>query len=107
MGFFKSVITSYSIHYTKLYDNGKLATGEYLPIFEKYLSGTQKRASENKEQVYQTGLEVADVILNVAQNENPPLRIRTSKWAEDFCKLKTEADPDGTKLVNRITDTFL
>lgn len=87
--------------------DGKLATGEYLPIFEKYLAGTQKRASENKEQVYQTGLEVAKVILNVAQNEKPPLRIRTSEWAEDFCKLKTEADPDGTKLVNRITDTFL
>ncbi len=87
--------------------NGKFATGEYAPIFERYMAGNQKRAQEGKEQVYQTGLEVAEVIFKVAQNENPPLRIRTSKWAEDFCKLKTQADPDGTKLVKQITDSFL
>jgi len=87
--------------------DGQFATGEYLPIFEKYMAGTQQRASESEKQVYQTGLEVAEVILKVAQNENPPLRIRTSQWAEDFCKLKTQADPDGTKLVRQITETFL
>lgn len=87
--------------------DGQFATGEYLPIFERYMAGNQKRANESKEQVYQTGLEVAEVILKVAQNENPPLRIRTSKWAEDFCMLKTQADPDGTKLVKQITNSFL
>lgn len=48
-------------------------------IFEKFMAGNQKRANESKDQVYQTGLEVANVVLEVAQNENPPLRIRTSK----------------------------
>ncbi|WP_111707454.1 SDR family oxidoreductase [Lutibacter citreus] len=86
---------------------GKFATGEYLPIFEKYMAGNQKRATESKEQVYQTGIEVANVVLSVAQNENPPLRIRTSKWAEDFCELKTKSDPDGTKLVNQLKSSFL
>ncbi|KAA1246577.1 SDR family oxidoreductase [Aquimarina sp. RZ0] len=87
--------------------DGKLASGEYLPIFERYMAGNQQRANESKEQVYQTGLEVAGIALEVAQNENPPLRVRTSKWAEDFCMLKTQADPDGTKLVNEIKNSFL
>ncbi len=87
--------------------DGQFATGEYLPIFERYMAGNQKRAQESEEQVYQTGLEVANVALKVAQNENPPLRLRTSKWAEDFCHLKTQADPDGTKLVQQIKESFL
>ena len=86
---------------------GNFATGEYLPIFERYMAGNQKRASDSKEQVYQTGPEVADTILAMAQTENPPLRIRTSKWAEDFCELKTKADPDGTKIVEQIRANFL
>ncbi|TPN82989.1 SDR family oxidoreductase [Aquimarina algicola] len=91
----------------KTTDKGQLAHGEYLPIFEKYLAGNQKRANEGKEQVYQTGLEVAEVILKVAKNDNPPLRIRTSEWAEEFSKLKTQADPDGLKLVTQIKSSFL
>ncbi|WP_282038508.1 SDR family oxidoreductase [Saccharicrinis aurantiacus] len=86
---------------------GQLASGEYLPIFERYFAGNQKRASESKEQVYQTGEEVANIVFDVAQNPTPPLRLRTSKWAEDFCKLKTKSDPDGTLLVKQITDSFL
>ncbi len=82
--------------------DGQLATGEYLPIFEKYRTKNQKRANETTEQIYQTGLEVAEVLLNVANNDNPPLRMRTSKWSENFCTLKTNADPDGSKIVNQI-----
>ncbi|REE27698.1 short-subunit dehydrogenase [Winogradskyella pacifica] len=86
---------------------GQFATGEYRPIFELYMAGNQKRANESENQVYQTGAEVAEVVLNVAQHEQPPLRIRTSKWAEDFCELKTQADPDGTKIVNQLKASFL
>lgn len=86
---------------------GQFATGEYLPIFEKYMAGNQKRANESKDQAYQTGLEVANIVLEVAQNENPPLRIRTSQWAEEFCNLKTQADPDGSKIVQKLKDSFL
>ena len=53
------------------------------------------------------GFGIAIIILKAAQNDNPPLRIRTSQWAEDFCKLKTQADPDGTKLVKEIRQNFL
>ncbi|WP_109437354.1 SDR family oxidoreductase [Aquimarina sp. AU119] len=91
----------------KTTSEGQLAKGEYLPIFEKYLAGTQKRASESEVQVYQTGQEVAEVVLKVANNENPPLRIRTSEWAENITALKTQADPDGTKLVSQIKNNFL
>lgn len=87
--------------------DGQFATGEYLPIFQKYLEGNQQRANESKEQVYQTPLEVAQVLLEVAQDENPPLRKRTSNWAEDFSKLKTASDPTGLKLVNQLTESFL
>lgn len=87
--------------------NGEFATGEYQPIFEKYMAGNQQRAQEGEEQVYQTGAEVAQVILSVAENENPPLRIRTSEWAEKFCALKTQADSDGTRLVQQISNSFL
>lgn len=87
--------------------DGVFATGEYLPIFERYMAGNQKRASESTEQVYQTGFEVAEVILKVAKTEKPPLRIRTSQWAENFCELKTKSDPDGIKIVNQIKETFL
>jgi len=91
----------------KTMSEGQLATGEYLPIFEKYISGAQERANESQEQVYQTGQEVAEVILQVAENKQPPLRVRTSKWAENLCYLKTQADPDGTKLVNQVKNQFL
>ncbi|SHJ98607.1 SDR family oxidoreductase [Pseudozobellia thermophila] len=87
--------------------NGEFATGEYAPIFERYMAGNQKRAGESTEQVYQTGAEVARVVLQVAGNDAPPFRIRTSKWAEDFCRLKTMADPDGTRLIDQIRASFL
>ncbi|MDO6807013.1 SDR family oxidoreductase [Zobellia galactanivorans] len=87
--------------------DGKLASGEYLPIFERYLAGNQQRAAESVEQVYQTGREVAEVVLDVAENENPPMRIRTSEWAQNLCELKTKADPDGNKLVDQIKRSFL
>jgi NAD(P)-dependent dehydrogenase (short-subunit alcohol dehydrogenase family) len=86
---------------------GQLASGEYLPIFDKYLGGIQKRAAESTTQTYQTGKEVAEMIIQIAQNENPPFRIRTSDWAEDFTKLKTEADPDGKKLINYVIEQYL
>ena len=87
--------------------DGALAKGEYLPIFQSYMAGLQKRASEGEDQTYQTGAEVAEILLKVSKTENPPLRIRTSVWAEQFCSLKTQADPDGTKLVQQIKGSFL
>ncbi len=92
---------------TKTTTEGQLATGEYAPIFNQYMAGIEKRSKLSEVSLYQTGLEVATVALQVAQNNHPPLRIRTSQWAEDFCKLKTKADPDGTKLVAEVRASFL
>lgn len=86
---------------------GEFATGEYAPIFQKYMEGNQQRANETSESTYQTPLQVAEVIAEVSNNEQPPLRVRTSAWAEDFTKLKTALDPDGLKQVQQITKTFL
>ena len=86
---------------------GEMATGEYAPLFKKYLAGAQQRAGNATLSPYQTGREVAEVILQVANSETPPLRIRTSKWAENLCLLKTQADPDGTKLNNQIRNYFM
>ncbi|WP_299710990.1 SDR family oxidoreductase [uncultured Tenacibaculum sp.] len=86
---------------------GELATGDYAPIFQKYISGAQNRAGDGKTSPYQTGKEVAEVVLKVALSENPPIRIRTSEWAEKLGHLKTLGDPDGTKLVNQVQSFFL
>lgn len=98
--FMKSAISNTAV-------DGQFATGEYEPIFAKYLEGNQRRANEEAENTYQTPLKVATVIANVAEDENPPLRIRTSAWAEDFTKLKTIGDPDGKKVIEQISSTFL
>jgi len=87
--------------------DGQFAKGEYLPIFEQYMGRSQQRNTANDAPVYQTANEVAQVVLEVAQNEKPPLRIRTSEWAENLCNLKTQADPDGTKLVQQVRASFL
>lgn len=86
---------------------GEFATGEYKPLFERYMASSQRRAASGGASVYQTADEVAAVIINVAGQENPPLRIRTSEWAEAFTKLKTTADPDGTQLVAQVVKDFL
>lgn len=88
-------------------ESGAIVTGAYQPIFEKYMQGIQTRSDESEPSPYQTGAEVAQVILDMAQSDDPPLRIRTSVWAEDLCQLKTQADPDGTKLVKQVQSSFL
>lgn len=91
----------------KTVEEGKMGHPDYLHILQKYMSGVQARAASGEEQTYQTAAQVADVVLQVAQSEQPPLRVRTSEWAEHFCNYKTQADPDGTLLVNALKEKFL
>lgn len=91
----------------KTMEEGEFATGEYKPLFERYMASSQRRAASGGASVYQTPDAVAAVITDVAGQDAPPLRIRTSEWAEAFTQLKTIADPDGTKLVNQVTSEFL
>ncbi|WP_339923403.1 hypothetical protein [uncultured Cyclobacterium sp.] len=89
-------------------EKGEMATGVYAPIFQKYIEGAQNRAKDKERpSLYQTSVEVAAVVLHVAKLANPPLRIRTSEWAENLCQLKTQADPDGHKLLKQVKEYFL
>ncbi len=92
---------------TKTALDAEFSSGEYFPIFQGYMAGVQKRASEGDGQTYQTGVEVAQVLLDILDKENLPLRIRTSEWAEQFCDLKTKADPDGLKLLEKMKSSIL
>jgi NAD(P)-dependent dehydrogenase (short-subunit alcohol dehydrogenase family) len=84
---------------------GGLVEDEYSPILEKFIAGAQKRAGEDG--VYQTSGEVADVVIELAKSENPPIRVRTSPWSEHFTQLKTLSDPDGCKQQRLIMQNIL
>jgi NAD(P)-dependent dehydrogenase (short-subunit alcohol dehydrogenase family) len=82
---------------------GGMLQDEYLPILMKYVGGAQARGDT----AYQTPDEVAQIVMGCIESENPPIRIRTSSWANDLCELKTSADPDGRKLQRKVIDMFL
>ncbi|TAL62695.1 MAG: SDR family oxidoreductase [Legionella sp.] len=82
-------------------------TDEYSPLFKEYFEGARKRLAKSGTAVYQTSEQVADCVVSVVNSENPPLRIRTSEWANEFCKLKTQADPTGNKSVATVYKLFL
>jgi len=89
-------------------ETGGMLDDEYLPILQKYIGGAQKRqASGDDGGVYQTADEVAAVAMACIASDAPPIRIRTSAWAEDFCALKTAPDPDGKKQQAMVVDRFL
>ena len=73
-------------------ETGGMLDDEYLPILQHFVSGAQGRASDG---VYQSADDVAAIVMDVIGAEEPPIRIRTSEWAENFTAHKTKADPDG------------
>jgi len=73
--------------------NGGVPEDEYKPIMDAYLAKARERAGAGG--VYQTAQEVADVVVSCVESADPPLRCRTSEWGENFCRLKTTADPTG------------
>lgn len=80
---------------------------EYGPILTQYLTSARSRASSSKgTSVYQSSDEVADCVMDVINSKNPPLRIRSSDWANAFCQLKTQADPDGSLLMSELRSLF-
>ncbi len=81
---------------------------EYAAIFNQYVTKARSRqGSAESADVYQTSEEVADCVIAVINSEKPPLRIRTSEWANAFCKLKTQADPTGNLSVKAVYDACL
>ncbi len=77
---------------------GGMTDDEYKPILEQYIAGARARAEQGDTGVFQTAEQVAQVIVDCVNDPDPPLRVRTSAWAEKFCELKTGLDPDGKKL---------
>jgi len=79
--------------------SGGMSDDEYRPLLEKYIGNARSRSNDG---VYQTSQEVAKVIMDAITSEEPPIRVRTSKWAEEFTKLKTGLDSDGKKLQKEV-----
>lgn len=88
---------------------GGMRQDEYLPLLQSYVAGVQARAAAGDAGEvgnYQTPDEVAEAVLAVLADPNPPVRVRTSGWAENFSRLKTSADPDGRKLRDSIVARY-
>lgn len=86
-------------------ETGGMLDDEHLPILQKYIGGAENRHGGSD--IYQSADEVAAVILECVAADQPPIRRRTSKWAEEFTSLKTGLDPDGTKQRDRVFEQFL
>lgn len=85
-------------------ETGGMLDDEYLPLLQKYVAGAQSRAADG---VYQTADEVASVVLDIMNSDNPPIRARTSEWGEKFTAHKTKGDPNGTAGQNLVQDYFM
>ena len=88
-------------------ENGGIRDDPYRPLLQRYLAGFQARAAEGGAGTSQSPEEVAEVVLACMNSASPPIRVRSSAWAEAFCELKTRADPDGTALQRQVTERFL
>jgi NAD(P)-dependent dehydrogenase (short-subunit alcohol dehydrogenase family) len=75
---------------------GGIANDDYTPLLQSYIARIQARAGKGG--TYQSAEQVAEVVMNCVASDAPPLRVRTSDWAETFTALKTSGDPDGTIL---------
>ena len=82
---------------------GGMIEDDYLPLIQRYLGGAEARSAG----VFQTPDVVATVVLQCLQADRPPVRVRTSDWAEAFTRLKTQGDPDGHILRTQIVQKML
>lgn len=84
---------------------GGMHQDEYLPILQRYMAAAQARGAT--EGVFQTPEQVAAVMLGVFDEKEPPVRVRTSEWAEQFTGRKTSPDPTGRDTVRETISTML
>lgn len=77
---------------------GGINNKDYNKILNRYISNAQERAKQI-DGIYQSSDECSAEIMKIIDSDFIPLRLRTSKWAEKFSSLKTQADPDGLKLL--------
>ncbi len=88
---------------TQLQSRGAMPEDDYKPVFDRFVASG---VGEARGDVYQSAEDVAKVVIEVSRQEHMPLRRRTSPWAEQFTSLKTQADPDGLKLVALVQEAF-
>lgn len=86
---------------------GGFPEDEYGAVFAAYIAAAQARGAAETSDIYQTSEQVAQVVLDCVGAGEPPLRVRSSDWAEQFSHLKTQADPTGVKLRDHVIKTFL
>lgn len=82
---------------------GGMQDDDYRPILEKYIGGRGDRVGD----IFQTPDQVAEVVIDCIENPEPPIRTRTSEWSRELCHLKTQADPTGKLLQEKVIKTFL
>jgi NAD(P)-dependent dehydrogenase (short-subunit alcohol dehydrogenase family) len=87
----------------KMEDTGGFPTDDYGPIMQKYIGRSRARGTA----AFQTPDQAAETVVKVVEAADPPVRVRTSAWAEELCALKTSADPDGKKLQRKVIADFL
>ncbi|GAB2887763.1 SDR family oxidoreductase [Microbulbifer echini] len=92
---------------SQLQAEGGVPEGDYRDVFEQYLQSIQGRTAEQTARLYQSTEQVAQVVLQVIESDQPPVRVRTSTWANEFCAYKTEADPSGKAQQKMVIDTML
>ena len=97
------ITPSFGINFTCV-EPGGIST-EFAPSVLKHVTETGGMLED--EYIYQTADEVAAVVMQSVDAVEPPIRVRTSKWAEEFTALKTGLDPDGKKLQAKVVAQFL
>lgn len=86
--------------------SGGLLKDAYLPLLQSYLNGLRQRQSRGDARSFQKPEEVAAVVVACADNPNPPLRVRTSEWAKEFCRFKTSGDSDGSRQTKMVKEMY-
>ncbi len=88
---------------SQLQSTGGILQDDYLPLLQRYLNRIQNRIDG----VHQTPEQVAEVVADCIEADDPPVRLRTSPWAEEFCRLKTAADATGKLQQAAVISRFL
>lgn len=99
--------TSFSENLSKHLDTHSEKKDPYEKPFNNFLQRREALLKDENSPVFQELDEVAAVIDKCIESDTPPLRIRTSEFANEFCSLKTGADPDGLLLHNRLVKPFI
>lgn len=103
------VVTEFGNNIMKhLESTGGLKNDAYTPLMDDYMEYRKSFSDPDlRAKVFQTPVQVGEIILKCIREDNPALRYLTSEWTREFTALKTAADPDGTKLQMEVRKRIL